>query len=171
MEFGLAGHLRLAHLVADAQRGNAQLRALLAGREGGVQVAQRDRQRLTILFQVEVAQRNAVHRDIHGQRRQRKRLAVILGGRRVGQCRQRHAHRPRRYVAHMQPPVAQRAPIHLQMQLADVDARTAANIQVQLAHGYAAQQRTLYVQRLAVQLLRGRRQQQPRSVLRPHQPE
>ncbi|MNV89334.1 hypothetical protein D3C71_1836180 [compost metagenome] len=70
----------------------------------------------------------------------------------------------------MQPPVAQRTPVHIQVQVADVDAR-AAHVQVQLAHRHAAQDGAVHVQGLAVQLLGGGGEQQARAVLRCHQPE
>ena len=170
LQLRLARHIGLAHFVSDPQAGDTQLRALLARGERGAQVVQRDGQRLAILGELEIAQRQPVHGDGHRQLGQGEGSAVVFGRRRLGRGHHVHAHRTGRQIAHVQQPVAQGAPMHGQVQIMDIDVR-AAGRQRQLAHGHPAQERAIHVQRLAVQLLRGRRQQEARAVLRGHEPE
>ena len=157
--------------MADAQAGDAQPRAVLPGREGGGQAAERHGQGLAVLQQMEFAQRELVQRDIHRQRRQVEGRLVLRGRRLFGsRRRQRHRHGRGRQLAHVQPPLAQRAPVHFQAEVRDFDAR-AARLELQPSHVQATQHRAAHVQRLAVQLLRRRGQQQARAALRAGQPE
>ena len=82
-QLGLAAQLGLSDLM-PTRRLAMPSRAVLPGREGGGQAAERHGRGLAVLQQMEFAQRELVQRDIHRQRRQAEErlVARLFGSRR-----------------------------------------------------------------------------------------
>ncbi|CPP72436.1 Uncharacterised protein [Bordetella pertussis] len=156
-----------AHGMGHAQAVQGQARAVAARRQAGLQLARAHGQRLAILAQDEFAQAETVQRQLHRQAQGERLVAV---GRRRGRRMQADLDARGRQLAHMQQPLAQRPPRHVQPQVVDghihVGHRQADTVDPQAAQHAAAHARDL-----AVELPGHGVEQQARAVLRRHGPE